>query len=144
MLIAIIGEHCSGKTFLAEKLREGTGAELMSGRDYLRMARSESEAVSLFRRKLESAVRGDDLIYVISEPEHLALLPDGAVRILVSADLDTIRERFRARMRGNLPEPVARMLERQHGIFDGVICDFRFDGVNGDPDALRGALEALR
>ncbi len=144
MLIAVIGENCSGKSTLAEKLRADTGAEILSGRDYLRMARSESEAVALFRRKLESAVRGDDLIYVISEPELLALLPEGAVRILVSAGLDTIRERFRARMHGNLPEPVARMLEKKHGIFDGGTYDFRFDGVNGDAGALCSALRDLR
>ena len=78
---------------------------------------------------------------MISEPEHLALLPDGAVRILVSADLDTIKARFRNRMHGNLPAPVAEMLEKKHGIFDGGDYDYRFDGVSGDPSAL---CEALR
>ena len=43
---------------------------------------------------------------------------EGAVRILVSADLETIKARFRARMRGVLPVPVERMLESKHGIFD--------------------------
>ncbi len=42
------------------------------------------------------------------------LLPDGAIRILVKADLETIKERFRARMHGDLPAPVALMLERRH------------------------------
>lgn len=136
MLIGIIGENCSGKSTLAEKIKETLGAEIVTGKDYLRMARSESEALALFRKKLEGAVEGDPLVYVISEPEHLALLPDGTVRILVSADLDTIKERFRNRMRGNLPAPVAAMLEKKHGMFDNGSYDYRFDGVNGDAAAL--------
>ena len=52
------------------------------------------------------------------------------------ADIETIKERFKARMHGNLPAPVAQMLERKHGIFDGEVYDYRFDGVNGDAAAL--------
>ena len=76
------------------------------------MAKSESEAVSLFREKLCQAMLGDNIIYVIADPEHVKLLPDGAIRVLVTADLETIKERFAARMHGNLPAPVALMLER--------------------------------
>jgi hypothetical protein len=32
------------------------------------------------------------------------------------------------------------MLEKKHGMFDGGSYDYRFDGVNGDPDALAAAL----
>ena len=141
MVIGIIGENCSGKSTLAGRIKDAVGAEIVTGKDYLRMAKSEAEAGRLFREKLKAAVTGGNVIYVISEPEQLALLPDGAVRILVSADLDTIRARFRARMRGNLPDPVARMLERKHGIFDCGSYDYRFDGVNGDPAALCEALK---
>ena len=141
MLIGIIGENCSGKSTLAEAIKDALGAEIMTGKDYLRMAKSESEAVSLFQEKLRNAVSGDNLIYVISEPEHAALLPEGAVRILVSADLDTIKKRFQKRMRGNLPAPVAQMLERKHGMFDDGVYDYRYDGVNGD---ARDLCEALK
>ena len=132
MVIGIIGENCSGKSTLAEKIKAELGAEIITGKDYLRMAKSESEAVSLFREKLRRAVSGDNIIYVISDPEHVKLLPDGAIRILVTADLETIKERFRARMRGNLPAPVALMLERKHGMFDSGEYDYRFDGATGD------------
>jgi len=132
MVIGIIGENCSGKSTLAEKIKAEFGAEIITGKDYLRMAKSESEAVSLFREKLLGAVSGDNIIYVIAEPEHVKLLPDGAVRILVTADLETIKERFRARMHGNLPAPVSLMLERKHGIFDSGEYDYRFDGTAGD------------
>ena len=136
MVIGIIGENCSGKTTLAHEIECAIGAEIISGKDYLRMARSESEAKRLFMEKLSLAVFGDDIIYLISEPEQVDLLPEGAVRILVSADLDTIKERFKSRMHGNLPGPVAQMLEKKHGMFDHGAYDYRFDGVSGDAACL--------
>ena len=77
----------------------------------------------MFQKKLTAAVSGENIIYVISEKEHLPLLPEGTLRILVTADLDTIKSRFAQRMRGNLPAPVAAMLEKKHGCFDDVPHD---------------------
>ena len=136
MVLGIIGENCSGKSILAERIKEALGGEIITGKDYLRMAKSESEAVSLFREKLCQAILGDNIIYVIADQEHVKLLPDGAIRILVTADLETIKERFTARMHGNLPAPVALMLERKHGMFDSGEYDYRFDGVAGDTEAF--------
>ena len=144
MVIGVIGENCSGKSTLAEALAKRLHAEIVTGKDYLRLAKSESEAEALFRAKLESAMRGDDIIYVISEKAQLELLPKGAVRVLVSADLETIKERFRKRMRGNLTAPVERMLEIKHGMFDGGVYDYRYDGASGDAPALCAELEARR
>ena len=141
MVVGIIGENCSGKSTLAEAIQKELGAEVVTGKDYLRMAKNEHEAAALFRAKLESAIGGENVVYVISEKEQLSLLPEGAVRILVRADIDTIKERFRARMHGNLPAPVAQMLERKHGLFDDVPCDLRFDGVHGNAAALAEALK---
>ena len=62
MVIGIIGENCSGKSTLAEKIKAELGAEIVTGKDYLRMAKSESEAVSLFREKLRKAVSGDNIM----------------------------------------------------------------------------------
>ena len=56
----------------------------------------------LFRQKLLDAVDGKNVIYIISEREHLSFLPEGAVRILATAGLEAIRKRFRARMRALL------------------------------------------
>ena len=141
MMIGIFGEHCSGKSTLAAAIQQAVGGEIVSGLDYLRMAKSESEAKTLFRARLRDAVQGGNVIYVIAQREHLDLLPEGAIRVLVTADLDTVKERFTARMRGNLPGPVAQMLERNHGMFDDVPHEDAFDGVNGDAAAL---CEALR
>ncbi len=136
MVIALIGENCSGKSTLAEKIKNALGAEIITGKDYLRMAKSEGEAEALFKKKLNSAVSCGGIVYVIADRDLLRLLPDGALRILVSADIDTIKARFASRMNGVLPAPVAAMLERKHGIFDSGEYDFRFDGVNGDADLL--------
>ena len=118
MLIAIFGENCTGKSTLAGRLKEELDAEIYTGKDYLRLAKDEASAQKLFRERLREAVAGNSLIYVISEKEHLSLLPDGAVRVLVTAELSEIKERFAARMHGQLPPPVAAMLERKHGMFD--------------------------
>ena len=136
MVFGIIGEICSGKSTLSERIKETLGGEIVTGKDYLRMAKSESEAVSLFREKLCQAMLGDNIIYVIADPEHVKLLPDGAIRVLVEADLETIKERFAARMHGNLPAPVALMLERKHGMFDAGEYDYRFDGAAGDAETF--------
>ncbi|MBQ4586302.1 MAG: hypothetical protein IJB13_00735, partial [Clostridia bacterium] len=62
-----------------------------------------------------------------TERTHLGLLPDGAFKIVITAPLETIKERFMARMRGNLPPPVEQMLEKNHGIFDGLDCNLMLD-----------------
>lgn len=137
MVIGIIGENCSGKSTLAEAIKNTIGAEIITGKDYLRMAKSENEAILLFKAKLKDALlTNKNIIYVISEKEHIDLLPDGAVRILVKTDIDTIKERFKKRMHGNLPAPVEQMLERKHGMFDNVICDYQFDGVSGNTSEI--------
>ena len=143
MVIGLIGENCAGKSTLAARIRDVIGAEVVTGRDYLRMAKSEAEARRLFRKKLAGAVSGGNIIDVISESDQLDLLPKGAVRILISADLDTIKARFRARMRGFLPAPVERMLESKHGLSDKGFYDYRYDGVAGDAAALCEQLRKL-
>ena len=74
MLITIFGESCTGKSTLADALKERTGAQVYSGKDYLRLAKSEGMAKALFQKQLKEAAAGEgDLIYVIAEPELLAL-----------------------------------------------------------------------
>lgn len=140
MVIGIIGESCTGKSTLADKLKSLLGAEVYTGKDYLRLAKNESIAKKLFQEKLEEAISGSNIIYVISEKEHLLLLPDGAFRVLVTADLNVIKERFAQRMRGNLPAPVATMLERKHGCFDAEKCDIHIVSERDDLDEVCAAI----
>ena len=118
MFIGIFGESCTGKSTLAEKIAAGFTCEVFTGKDYLRLAKNENIAKVIFQKKLTAAVNGENIIYVISEKEYLSLLPEGALRILVTADLELIKSRFAQRMHGNLPAPVAAMLEKKHGSFD--------------------------
>lgn len=125
MVIGIIGESCVGKSTLAQLLKERLGAEVFTGKDYLRFAKNEANAKRLFQEKLETALTGEHVVYVISEREHLDHLPEGSVRVLMTADLDIIFERFAQRMRGVLPAPVKQMLERKHGCFDNECYTYR-------------------
>ena len=132
MVIGIFGESCTGKSTLAEKIAGSFPCEIVTGKDWLRLAKNESIAKALFRKKLEATVNGANIIYVISEKEHLSLLPDRSLRILVTADLETIKSRFAQRMHGNLPAPVAVMLEKKHGCFDAQPHDIHV--VSGETD----------
>ena len=100
MVIALFGDSCTGKSTIAAALAPSLSAEVFSGKDYLKLAKSESMA---------------------------AALPEGCVRVLVTAGLATIKERFAARMHGNLPAPVAAMLERKYGRFETETHDLRVD-----------------
>lgn len=132
MMIAIIGESCTGKTTLAQMLKEKLNAQFFAGKDYLRLAKNETIAKKLFQKNLKEAVMGEHILYVITEIQHLDLLPDGAIRILVTAEMETIKERFAKRMGGTLPAPVAAMLERKHGCFDAQPHDYHV--VSGQTD----------
>lgn len=131
MVIGIFGESCVGKSTLAVALKERLDATVYTGKDYLRLAKNEAIARKLFEKQLKEAMEGENIIYVISENEHLQLLPPGAVRVLMTADLELILERFAVRMRGTLPPSVKAMLEKKHGIFNAEQHDFHFhNGVN--------------
>ena len=132
MVIGIFGESCTGKSTLAEKIAASFPCEVFTGKDYLRLAKNENIAKVMFQKKLKAAVTCENIIYVISEKEHLLLMPEGALRILVTADLELIKSRFAQRMRGNLPAPVAAMLEKKHGSFDNIRHDIHV--ISGETD----------
>lgn len=128
MLVAIIGENCVGKSTLAKKLNETLHGKIYSGKDYIRLEKNPSAAAEMFKKLLKEAVAGENILYLITEKEHLNLLPEGALRIVLTAELDVIKARFKERMRGNLPVPVEKMLEAKHGMYDDLACDLKLDG----------------
>ena len=136
MVIGIFGESCTGKSTLAEKIAADLRCEVFTGKDYLRLAKNENIAKAMLQKKLNAAVNGENIIYVISEKEHLVLLPKGALRILVTADLELIKSRFTQRMRGNLPASVANMLEKKHGCFDAEPHDMHVVSEETDLDVV--------
>ena len=137
MLICIFGESCAGKTTLAQRLLPYCKATLYHGKDYLRLAKNEAEAKQKFRTLLENAAEGgNNIIFVTTEKENLSLLPEHCVRILVTAPLSVIQERFAKRMGGTLPPPVAAMLERKLGCFDHEPHDLLVKNGQEDLDAI--------
>ena len=121
MVIGIIGESCTGKSSVAEELAKRLDAKVFTGKEYMKLAKSEAEAKKTFAELLcANEVSAEHYIYVISETEHIAFLPPKAFRILMTAERDVIKERFAERTNGVLPPPVAAMLESKHGMFDGI------------------------
>ena len=141
MVIGIFGESCTGKSTLADRIAAGFPCEVFTGKDWLRLAKNENMAKIMFRKKLAAAVNGENIIYVISEKEHLSLLPEGALRILVTADLEQIKSRFAQRMGGKLPAPVEAMLEKKYGCFDEVAHDIHVVSGETDLDAVAAQLK---
>ena len=137
MLIAIIGENCVGKSTLANKINEKFEGKIYSGKDYLRLEKSPILAETSFKKLLIGAIDGENVIYIITEKEHLAFLPANAFKIVVTADIQTIKERFKERMRGILPPPVEKMLEQKHGVYDNLECDLKIDSTYNIEDVLK-------
>ncbi len=140
MLIVIFGESCTGKSTIAQKICDKLPCKVYSGKDFLRLAKNENDAKIAFKNILANALNGDNIIYVIAERAHLSLVPDGAIRVLCTADLELIKSRFATRMRGFLPPPVEKMLISSHGVFDNELYDIHFhqsvDVINTDINAI--------
>lgn len=146
MVIAIFGENCTGKSTLAEKLKAEFDGVIYTGKDYLRFAKSAFEAEKIFKEKLcaaadveasaGGAIGGENIFYIISEKIHLDLLPEKCFKILVTAELSVIKQRFAARMRGNLPPPVEAMLEKNHGAFDNEAHNFHYENAENYADLI--------
>lgn len=141
MVITFFGESCTGKSTVADHVKAELAADLFSGKDYLRLAKNPAEAQALFTKHLlDHQDTADVVVYVVSEKEHLAFLPPKAIRVLFTADIQTIKERFAKRMNGNLPAPVAAMLERKHGAFDSEQRHLSFDTSRPDAEGIARAI----
>ena len=120
MVIALIGESCTGEIHPCRHVKREAGSfgvfrERLSSPCKRRGGRPAGILHALAAHMEPDA---EPFIYVISEKEHLAFLPAGALRILVTAELPVIQERFARRTGGKLPPPLAAMLEKKHGMFD--------------------------
>lgn len=145
MVIAIFGESCTGKSTIADYIKERLGAatDIYSGKDYLRLAKNEADAARAFEALLqEKSGSNDNVIFVTGDITHLAMLPENCVRVLTTADIELIKKRFSERTGGTLPPPVAQMLERKHGQFDNEKHDIRI--VSGVTESVDACAEVLK
>ena len=67
-------------------------------------------------------------------------MPEGGIRVFVTAGLDTVKKRFAARMNGNLPVPVAAMFEKKYSQFETEAFDLK---INTDEVSAEEAAEAI-
>ena len=144
MLYIFMGQSCTGKSTVANKIKELIGAEVFTGKDYLRMAKDENEAWRLFYEKLSDAASNEDLseetiIYLITERAQLDRIIDieGLCKVKFTASLDTIKWRFAQRMHGKLPQPVENMLNNQYEEWKTIKGDINVDTtVDNDIDKI--------
>ncbi|GMQ56841.1 hypothetical protein AN1V17_12350 [Vallitalea sediminicola] len=119
MLFIFMGESCTGKSTVAEKIRDMVNAEVYSGKDYLKLAKNENDAWNNFYNKMVDASVDvntcvNNIIYVITEKDVIAKLDNiDCVKVKFIADIDIIKTRFSKRMKGNLPKPIISMIERK-------------------------------
>lgn len=150
MLFIFMGQSCTGKSTAADKLKEQMNVEIYSGKDYLRMAKNESEAWKLFYDKLEKAASNKDkskesIIYVITEIELLNRVKEieDAYMIKFNAPLEIIKSRFADRMNGRLPQPVEKMIERQYLEWESITGDLNIDTSDNDMEEIIDFILAL-
>lgn len=137
MVIALIGERCTGKTAIADALGKRKNIKLFAGKDYLRMAKNPEEAEELFKAYLrENAGQEHLIVFIIANPEQLRLLPEHVLKVHCQAPLDTIKERFAKRMHGNMPPEYVAMLEEKHGMFDELDVDLAYDTTKTDAGSI--------
>ena len=115
MVICLFGVSCTGKSTVSKALKEKINAIVYNGKDYLKLAKSPSDALILFKKELNSHL--ENIIFVTSEVDDLKLLNDSTLKVLFVASLDTIKSRFKQRLNGILPLPVERMLEKKYEMF---------------------------
>ena len=134
-----MGQSCTGKSTIANKVKELTGAKIYTGKDYLRMAKDENQAWKLFHEKLSKVGSNEEssketIIYLITEKEELDRTVDikDSCKVKFNAPLDTIKSRFTKRMNGNLPQPVEKMLEKQYEEWKSVEGDINVDSSEED------------
>ncbi|MBE5962315.1 MAG: hypothetical protein E7256_13200 [Lachnospiraceae bacterium] len=144
MLFAFIGCSCTGKSLAAETFQKSSHAAVYTGKDYLKLAKSPSQAKSLFEKQLQEAVSSNELtIFVISEMEEVNMLPEGAKKVLFTADLETIKSRFAVRMHGNLPAPVGAMLERKAHLFLDGTYDLTVHSDTSTPEEICASIRQV-
>jgi len=131
MIISLFGANCTGKSTVATYLSDKLNAKVYSGKDYLKLAKSKSEAMVIFKNMLSES--SDDIIYVVTEIDDLNLLPKNAFKVLFTADLNTIKKRFAERINASFSIQIENMLKRKQELCSKQTYDLL---VNSDTSTV--------
>ena len=148
MVILLMGGNCTGKSSAAQALQARYGLQIYAGKDYLRLAKTESNAwaafLALLRAAQDAPLGAASVAYVVAEPELSARLMEiRTKRILFTAELSLVQQRFAQRMGGTLPAPVAAMLTAKAARWATVPCDVRIDTTTWTAEETASAVIAL-
>ncbi len=148
MLYIFFGPSCSGKSTAARLVAKENGADIWTGKDYLRLAKHEPDALKAFVELLQQAneptsEKTAPIIYVMTDPpesvpEIAALTPQ--VRISFTASLETLTTRFAPRTGGTTPPPVVKMLGKAKEKMDCCQADYSFDSDEESVEAIVGVI----
>jgi len=117
MLYLFMGPSCTGKTYIADQIVDQKSIEVVTGKDYQRLAKNENIAWKLFMKQMKEAQESTDkdMIYVLTEIDKLSELEtlNQAQKVRFDAEENVIFQRFSQRMGRELPPPLEQMLRRQ-------------------------------
>lgn len=139
MVFIFMGPSCTGKSTAAEIVGRKMDALIISGKDYLRFAKSQAEAWKIFEGKMKQASKADTeetMIFVCTEKElyQRFTLQSGMHTVRFTAETEEIKKRFAERMRGNLPKPLEMMLEKQIVSWEDAECTMLVDSSKESPE----------
>lgn len=143
MVIGIIGESCTGKSTLADQLKRALQAQVFTGKDYLRSPKARPSRKTSSERNWRRPRPDEHILYVVSEAEHLPAASGKRNPHPCDRGPGNHQGALRRRMRGNMPAPVAAMLEGKHGCFDGVAHDLHLVSGQFDPDEVCALVERM-
>jgi len=140
MFIMFIGPSCSGKSSTAKVIQQKHGLQIYTGKDYLKLAKNETEAWKKFTEICLSAkgkeqIDSHSVIYVVSETEKFAdLVKDSSFTVHFDAAQETLEKRFAPRTGGFVPPPIKKMIEKQKNSWLAVDADLHIDTTENSTD----------
>jgi len=150
MLMILFGPSCSGKSTVAEMIHKETGIPVWVGKDYLRLAKDETEAGEIFDSHLRDAAKEKTLsphamIYVVPSLKTLnaAILESpGVTKVKLFADIPVLKERFNKRLQGQGNPPIDAMLQRQLNDIQDETGDMQFDTALMSPTDIANEISS--
>lgn len=128
MLYVFAGPSCTGKSAVADLMKAKYGVQTFAGKDYMRMAKNPEQAWQCFYEKMSEASEQEtlteaSLVFMVTEIDQLEKVKalKQARIITFTADSEVVKTRFASRMGGNMPAPVAAMIDKQMEAWQKIV-----------------------